>query len=84
MYISTCIDLFTSVMSYTRPRPFRFRTGKGLGYSAHFIGSTLVVETVGKGGQRKAQTQAVEFVFQSYQVHTTVQPEVYEDTGVQC
>ena len=46
----------------------RFRTGKGLGYSAHFIGNTLVLETAGKG-HKKPQTHAVEFAFQSYQVN---------------
>ena len=45
----------------------RFRTGKGLGYSAHFVGNKLVLETVGRG-HKKPQTHPVDFVFQSYQV----------------
>ena len=43
------------------------RTGRGLGYSAHFIGSTLVLETVGKN-VKKPQTHAVDYIFHSYQV----------------
>lgn len=46
---------------------YRFRTGKRLGYSAHFVGNKLVLETVGRG-HKKPQTHMVDFVFQSYQV----------------
>ena len=45
----------------------RFRTGRGLGYSAHFIGSNLVLETVSKNA-KKPQTHSVDYVFHSYQV----------------
>ena len=45
----------------------RFRTGRPeLGYSAHFVGNTLVLETVSKSSM-KPQTHAVDFSFQSYQ-----------------
>ena len=37
-----------------------------MGFSAHFIGNTLVLETAGKG-HKKAQTSPVDFVFQPYQ-----------------
>ena len=45
----------------------RFRSGRGSGYSAHFIGSTLVLETVGKN-IKKPQTHPLEHVFHSFQV----------------
>jgi len=48
----------------------RFRTGKGMGYSSHFVGNTLVLETVERG-HKKPQTHSVNFVFQSYQVRFT-------------
>ena len=45
----------------------RFRTGRPeLGYSAHFVGNTLVLETMSKSS-KKPQTHAVDFSFQSYQ-----------------
>lgn len=46
---------------------YRFRTGRPeLGYSAHFVGNTLVLETMSKSS-KKPQTHAVDFSFQSYQ-----------------
>lgn len=49
----------------------RFRTGRGLGYSAHFVGSNIVIETVSKNA-RKPQTYPVEWVFDSYKVRVYV------------
>ena len=46
----------------------RFRSGRGSGYSAHFVGSTLVLETVGKQ-IKKPQTHPVDHVFHSFQVY---------------
>ena len=54
----------------------RFRTGKGMGYSAHLVGSTLVLETAGKG-TKKTHTCAVEFAFQSH--HVSLHPASVEE-----
>lgn len=45
----------------------RFRTGKGYGFSAHFIGNTLVLETAGRS-HKKPQTHPLPTSFHSYQV----------------
>ena len=59
---------YDSPREHYKPVVYWFRTGRQHGYSAHLVGSTLMLETVGKGGHKKPQTNAVNFVFQSYQV----------------
>lgn len=60
--VSMC-DMYIVVNTCT----CRFRTGRPeLGYSAHFVGNTLVLETMSKSS-KKPQTHAVDFSFQSYQ-----------------
>ena len=55
-----------SQRDYYKPVVYWFRTSRPeLGYSSHFIGNTLILETVGKGHKRP-QTHAVDFVFQCY------------------
>ena len=52
---------------HVNPDGTRFRTGKGYGFSAHFIGNTLVLETAGRS-HKKPQTHPLPTSFQSYQV----------------
>ncbi|XP_019857848.1 PREDICTED: neurobeachin-like [Amphimedon queenslandica] len=57
---------YDSQRDYYKPILYWFRSGRGSGYSAHFVGSTLVLETVGKQ-IKKPQTHPVDHVFHSFQ-----------------
>lgn len=50
---------------------FSFRTGKGLGYSAHFSGPMLVLEAAVKAGKKenKVHTHLVKFDFHPQKVY---------------
>jgi hypothetical protein len=61
-----CEKPYDAQREYYKPVLYWLRTGRGLGYSAHFVGSSLVVETVGRN-VKKPQTHPVDFVFHSYQ-----------------
>jgi hypothetical protein len=53
---------FDSQRDYYKPVVYWFRTGKGYGFSAHFIGNMLVLETAGRS-HKKPQTHPLPISF---------------------